>query len=221
MGGVLARRWFSQNGEDRRLYSILGHIDHGRYVDIGAYEPEFHSVTKVFYDDGWTGVNVEPGPRAFAMLEQQRPRDININAAVTWRDSGTLYYIPDRGRSSLLESQAEVALAHGMDPVPIDVRTMSLAEVMDRVRGDVHFLKIDVEGSEEDVIASGDWKNHRPWIVVVESKMPHTLRTVDTHEAWEPYLVSRGYVFSYDDGLNRYYTSREQMSALGEKYATA
>ena len=216
MDGVLARRWFSQNGEDRRLYHVLGHIKHGRYVDIGAYEPEFHSVTKVFYDDGWSGVNVEPGPRAFAMLQRDRPRDINIQAAVTWKTGEqSFFYISDRGRSSLYESQALSARAAGMDPEEIMVKTVTLAEVMGRVDGDVHFLKIDVEGAEEDVIASGDWKWHRPWVLVIESKLPETRRTVDTYSQWEPYLLSRGYVFKYDDGLNRYYVAKERAEDLG------
>lgn len=212
---MLARRWFAQDREDKRLYSALSHIKNGRYVDIGAYEPEFNSVTKVFYDDGWTGVNVEPNPRAFAMLQQERLRDKNVWAAVTWKQGPQTLYLTDRrGWSSLKPSVAEAAKNAGMTPKPIEVPTVTLADAMPE--GDIHFLKIDVEGAEEEVIASGDWKNKRPWVVVAEANVPQSGRTAYHHAEWDVYLRSRGYVFKLDDTLNRWYVAEEQVDNVGE-----
>ena len=209
---MLARRWFAQGGEDKRLYNALKHIKNGTYVDIGAYEPEFNSVTKVFYDDGWQGVNVEPNPRAFAMLQKGRLRDKNIWAAVTWKEGPqTLYLTDGRGWSSLKEDVAAEARNKGMTPKPIQVPTFALQDIMPDV--DVHFLKIDVEGAEEDVIASGNWKYHRPWVVVAEHHVTHS---ASHHEEWDKYLRSRGYVFKLDDTLNRWYVAEEQLDNVGD-----
>lgn len=214
---MLARRWYAQSREDRRLHQALSHIENGRYVDIGAYEPEFNSVTKVFYDEGWSGVNVEPNPRAFAMLQESRLRDHNIQAVVTWKlGPQTLYLTDERGWSSLREDVAFAAAEAGMTPDPIEVDAISLADVFDVMpEGDTHFLKIDVEGAEEDVIASGDWKAHRPWVVLAEANFPQSRRTVYHHHLWEPYLLSRGYVFKGDDTLNRWYVAKEQLDNIG------
>lgn len=215
MERVLARRWFAQDREDKRLYSALGHIKNGRYVDVGAYEPEFNSVTKVFYDDGWSGVNVEPNPRAFAMLEAARPRDTNIQKVVTWKNGEQTFYLTDnRGWSSLREDVAFAAAEAGMTPDEITVEATTLSDIWPR--GEVHFLKIDVEGAERDVIVSGDWDHHRPWIVLAEANFPQSRRTVYHHGEWEPYLLARGYVFKLDDTLNRWYVAEEQLDNVGE-----
>lgn len=201
------RYYYSQHGEDKLLYEVFKGVENGRYVDIGAYEPEFNSVTKIFYDEGWRGTNVEPNPRAFQMLENQRPEDINIKAAVTYKEEVQPFYLVDRkGWSSLDAGVAKLANQNGMETTLIEVETITLAEVMEGPQ--VHFLKIDVEGAEEEVIASGDWKNHRPWLVMAEAYMPNTRKMV-RNLAWEPFLISRGYVFKLDDGLNRYYIEKD------------
>ena len=70
---------------------------------------------------------------------------------------------------------------------------------------DIHWLKIDVEGMEADVLIG--WKAHpaRPWVVVVEATEPNS-QTLTCH-LWESFLIDRDYTFVYFDGLNRFYVS--------------
>ena len=53
---------YAQNYEDLMLWRALRHVEQGFYVDCGAYDPEEHSVTKAFYERGWSGINIEPVP---------------------------------------------------------------------------------------------------------------------------------------------------------------
>src|SRR5437016_8733750 len=53
----------------------------GFYVDVGAGDPSYLSVTKWFYDLGWSGINIEPNRALFANLAAARPRDINLDYA--------------------------------------------------------------------------------------------------------------------------------------------
>jgi FkbM family methyltransferase len=207
------RMSYSQHQEDIRLHKALKHIPNGRYVDIGAYEPEFNSMTKMFYEDGWTGINVEPNPRAFRMLEEQRPHDTNIKAVVTYREEATLHLVNERGWSSMRKDVADAAHQHGMSTNEISVDCISLADVCEIAGEPIHFLKIDVEGTEDEVIASGDWRRHRPWIVIAEAYMPNTNKAV-LNVDWEPYLLSRGYRYQMDDGLNRWYISDEMVDTI-------
>src|SRR5688572_4513997 len=49
---------FAQNGEDVRLWRIFANQGPGFYVDVGAGDPTADSVTRLFYDSGWTGINI-------------------------------------------------------------------------------------------------------------------------------------------------------------------
>jgi hypothetical protein len=52
---------YAQNYEDILLGRALRKSE-GFYIDVGANHPVFHSVTKLFHDRGWRGINVEPSP---------------------------------------------------------------------------------------------------------------------------------------------------------------
>ena len=51
---------YAQNFEDIRLWRALKFFENGFYIDVGANDPTHDSVTKAFYDRGWSGINVEP-----------------------------------------------------------------------------------------------------------------------------------------------------------------
>ena len=74
------------------------------------------------------------------------------------------------------------------------------------VKKDIHWLKIDVEGYERQVLLSWNTSAARPWIVIVESTFP--LTQIETHEKWDAILTGYDYEFSYFDGLNRFYVSK-------------
>jgi hypothetical protein len=71
----------------------------------------------------------------------------------------------------------------------------------------VHFLKIDVEGFEGDVLRGMDFTLCRPWIVVVEAIMPNSRDS--NHGEWEPLITAHAYQYAWFDGLNRYYVAAE------------
>src|SRR4051812_11935071 len=71
---------FSQNGEDVVLMRALGHLGPGRYIEVGANDPTDDSVTRAFYNRGWSGITVEPMQDYAQRHRQQRPRDILVEA---------------------------------------------------------------------------------------------------------------------------------------------
>ena len=70
---------YAQNYEDVVLDRAL-HAPTGFYVDVGAASPSTASVTRHFYDLGWSGINIEPLPDYVADLRGQRPRDLTVEA---------------------------------------------------------------------------------------------------------------------------------------------
>lgn len=69
---------YAQNFEDIRLWRALKHFENGFYIDVGANQPTVDSVTKAFYERGWTGINIEPVQIYHDALCQERPKDINL-----------------------------------------------------------------------------------------------------------------------------------------------
>ncbi|MGB6976482.1 MAG: FkbM family methyltransferase, partial [Gammaproteobacteria bacterium] len=74
---------YAQNGEDVLIRRLFPDKKDGFYIDVGAYHPTIDSVTKYFYEKGWRGINIEPIESIYHLLEQERPRDINLNVAVS------------------------------------------------------------------------------------------------------------------------------------------
>jgi FkbM family methyltransferase len=200
---------FAQNYEDVILWRALKDIENGFFVDCGAYDPSCHSVTKAFYDRGWSGINIEPIPSLAQKFADQRPLDINLNIAVSDNSNcADLYEIVDTGLSTLSEEIARRHVEAGFSAKRIKVQTTSLSKVLEQFSRDtIHFLKIDVEGAEKRVLAGLDLGRFRPWIILVEATRPASAEP--NYEEWEPYLLSGGYDFVYFDGLNRFYVSHD------------
>lgn len=57
------------------LWRALQHVKKGFYIDMGAYFSDKDSVTKLFYEKAWCGVNVEPNSEYHTELTKKQPRD--------------------------------------------------------------------------------------------------------------------------------------------------
>ena len=206
---------YAQNSEDVLLWRALGRIENGFYIDVGANDPVEHSVTKAFYDAGWRGINVEPLPVHIAAFDEQRPRDVNLAiAAGSAEGELTLYDVPAvRGWASPEEGVARMHRAEGYEVAELKVPVRTLAAVCEEhVRGEIHFLKIDVEGFEGEVLRGMDFARWRPWILVVEATLPGQRQT--NHETWEHLVTGQRYRYAWFDGLNRYYVAEEHPELL-------
>jgi len=204
---------YAQNFEDVMLWRALGHLKAGFpagfYIDVGAQDPVVDSVSLAFYERGWRGIHVEPIPRYAEMLRLQRPDETVIQSSVgTGRQKCRFFEIPDTGLSTGDSKIAQQHRSAGFTVNEISVARTTLAAILESCGGrEIHWMKIDVEGAETDVLRSWQSSEARPWIVVVESTLP--LTRIEMHEEWEPLLVKRGYQFAYTDGLNRFFVSAE------------
>ena len=211
---------YAQNLEDVLLWRALGGIERGFYVDVGAYHPDSDSVTRAFYDRGWSGLNIEPLAEAARRLIAARPRDVTLQVAIG-AEAGEMpfYRIDGSGLSTLDPEIAAQHEAAGLRVTPGRVRVSTLAEICTlHAQPEIHFLKIDVEGAERAVLEGADLVRFRPWIVLVEATAPTTSRP--THAGWEPLLLEAEYDFVWFDGLNRYYVAHERHDRLAPAFSS-
>lgn len=208
---------YAQNLEDIMLQRSLSHISSGFYIDVGANDPDFDSVTKKFYERGWRGINIEPVKAYFDKLEAARPRDINIQAVVSNQEGMCRFFeIEGTGISTTQKDVSDSHRENGFFSVEIDVEALTLASICEKyVDGPVHFLKIDVEGGTKTVLEGMDLTAIRPWIIVVEATKPMT--QIEDFSEWEHIILGWNYEFVYADGLNRFYIASEH-DELKEKF---
>ena len=201
----------AQNREDVLLWRALRHVRGGFYVDVGANHPSHDSVTKSFYDRGWSGINIEPLREHYEDLARVRLRDVNLQVAAGALEGEIDLYDSDvRGLATASLEVAEARRAAGGVVRQCRVRVQRLDTILAvHAPEHIHFLKVDVEGFESSVLQGIDFTRWRPWLVVVEATKPNS-QELDL--GWEPSLTSFGYSLVWFDGLNRYYLADEQIS---------
>lgn len=209
---------YAQNFEDVRLWRAFSDVTAGRYLDIGTQDPVQDSVSLAFYERGWRGVHVEPTPSYAAALRTARPDETVIEAAVSVAPGPIRFFeIPETGLSTGNRQIAERHEASGWKCLEIVVPTVTLAGIFDLMGPDlIHWMKIDVEGMEADVLTS--WGNHpaRPAALVIEATEPGTQNP--THQAWHELVTRKGYVDVLFDGVSRYFV-HESHAARSEALA--
>lgn len=201
---------YAQNHEDVLLWRLFQNMAEGFYVDVGAAHPEWESVTKAFYDRGWRGINLEPNTHFYAMLEKERPRDINIRA-LAGRETGEreLHIVGQSGLSTASLENVDFLSAKG--------HAISHQETCKMVRLDdvfreyqaprIQFLKVDAEGMEQEVLEGCSFSEFRPEVLVIEATLPET--NTRREDGVREYLSSRDYQFAFFDGLNDFYVAAE------------
>ncbi|MCL4443664.1 MAG: FkbM family methyltransferase [Actinobacteria bacterium] len=204
---------YAQNCEDVILWRALGNIQDGFYIDVGANDPVARSVTRAFYERGWHGINVEPVQYWHDRLMRDRPRDINLRVGASSTDGTMRFYeIEDTGLSTGKLEPKIAAEERGFNVIEIEIEVRTLNDIITCFSPpQIHFLKIDVEGMERDVLQGIDLSCYRPWIIVVEATEPTggIATAQKTEDQWEDILSGSQYTFSYFDGLNRFYIADE------------
>lgn len=210
---------YAQNFEDVLLSRVLAGVEHGFYVDVGAGDPLVNSVTKAFYDRGWAGINIEPLGSMAARLDEDRPRDVNLQIAVADSNGEMPFYeVEDNSElSSIIPVIADQYAESGRHVAESVIEVRTLSGVLDEflpADQEIHFLKIDVEGAEEKVLKGADFTRYRPWIVVVE--VVTYGREAATRPPWLAKLEAADYERVYFDGLNEFFLARERHDELAD-----
>ena len=210
---------YAQNFEDVMLARCFPGPS-GFYVDVGANDPDIDSVTRVFYERGWSGINIEPLASNFARLKKRRPRDLNLHLAAGDQD-GTITFYEIGKWHGYSTTDSEIAAQHrrdGLKVIEYETPMRRLASVLDehaRAKT-IDFLSVDVEGAELAVLVGAELTRHRPKVILAESRLPVTVNMVDRFfdvpdrtADYVKLLEPRSYLLAYRDGLNAFFVAEE------------
>ncbi len=166
---------YAQGGEDWALYKRLKNIvpaeRMGFYVDIGCGQPHVISNTYLFYTFGWRGLCIDANDEHAPAWATHRPRDIFVCQAIG-KENGTATFFRSATTNWGMAALGDTPPEGGKFQPGIRVPVRRLEEVFAEhlADQDIDFMTIDVEGSEEGVLASNDWSRWRPRVILVECR---------------------------------------------------
>jgi FkbM family methyltransferase len=160
--------FYSQYQQDEYLERNVFHgYKNGFFMDIGAHDGVSLNNTLYFEkQNNWTGLNVEPIKSVYDKLTVNRPSCINLNCAVSDID-GTAQFYCNTGYTEMLsglknnydqrhfERLNRDNREHNSVTQVINVETKRVDTICDTYNiKRIHYLSIDVEGAEFEVIKS-------------------------------------------------------------------
>jgi FkbM family methyltransferase len=170
-----ASRSYSQEGEDMILRRLFENRETGFYVDVGAHHPARFSNTYYFYRRGWRGINIDAMPGSMKWFDTFRPRDINLEQAVSVTPGTLNFYVFNEPALNGFDARLSLARNESADAYIIvetrQLKTRRLDTILDEHLSPgqkIDFLSIDVEGFDLEVLESNDWTKYRPEVLLVE-----------------------------------------------------
>jgi FkbM family methyltransferase len=148
-------RDYSQYGEQAHILEYFSGR-RGRFLDIGAYDGVTFSSTRALVELGWSGVLVEPEANVFVKLMgncKGIDRLTMVNAALATQ-AGLIKFFSSNGDalSSTEESHCKKWEAAGVPFTPIYVSTVTARDLLLRLPGPYHFVNLDVEGANVELL---------------------------------------------------------------------
>jgi FkbM family methyltransferase len=156
---------WSQMGEDIGLNSHFKHRKSGTYIDLGAFHPNRYSNTRLLYQRGWRGVNIDANEDLISNFMVERPEDKNICAAVGYKSEYPLYVMSEGLVTTTIKEFRDQEIAIGRKEIAERlVKGITLRSILDKyfLEERLTLLTIDVEGADYDALNSISFETLEP-----------------------------------------------------------
>jgi FkbM family methyltransferase len=211
------RTSYSQCGEDLVidfLFNQMG-IDKPSYIDIGAHHPRYINNTYLFYLKGSRGINIEPDPSLISEFNSMRSEDVNLNIGIGDKNGEADFYIMNEPTlNTFVKEEAERTEAEKSVYKIKEVKKIKISPLADVISKCSNgkfpdLLSIDVEGLDEQILRSIDYKTGAPKVMCVETlTFSATGNGVKKTELIE-FVKSKGYMVYADTYINTIFVKEE------------
>ena len=177
---LLKHKSYSQYGEDLIIDSFFQHhvpIKNGNYLDIGCYHPIGISNTYVLHKRGWQGLVIDIDDYKLELFKRRRGKNVEaLKGAISSEDSVSKVPIykfnqPFSPYDTLSEEIAKMrSKAINIEYTTEEVNQISINSLLHKKHFDL--INIDVEGLDELIVNSIDFKKFQPTMIVYESFDP-------------------------------------------------
>lgn len=200
---------YSQCGEDLIMNFIFNslRIDKPSYIDIGAHHPFWLSNTFFFYKKGSRGINIEPNPQLITQFYKYRKKDINLNIGISESNNKLDFYImsaPTMSTFSLEEARRLEEETAFRIVAQKKITVKHIQSVLDEYNDGIFpdFLSLDVEGLEDEILNSIDFKNNFPKVICLETLSYSEIKNEKKDQNLINILLQEGYFIYADTFIN-------------------
>jgi len=209
-------KFYSQFGEDRLLAQIFKEVRNGNCVEVGANDGVNDSTTYYFERAGWDCILVEANPELCPIIRETRRARLFECAASAQIGEAVLSIADGPGRAHGVSSLGDGPSTRtriadfGFMPRSVTVPTRTLNDILKeaQVNGQIHFVTIDVEGHEPDVLRGFSLQEWNPTILIIEDNSNFKDRTVANYLRQFDYLPFRR------TGVNDWYAHRSNQQLI-------
>ena len=157
---------YAQNKEDVAVMQYFGKDFKGLVLDIGANDGITLSNSRLLIESGWNGVLVEPSPKAYAKLLENKPKTnsqvIALNYAIGTEEKDAILFESNEHLSkndvALLSSvnESETMRWKNQKFTKVEVEMITFEMLLDLIydwfENDIDFISIDAEGLDLDIL---------------------------------------------------------------------
>lgn len=168
------RKSYSQDGEDILILDHFKDTKNGTYLDIGCHHPIRFSNTHLLYKKNWKGINIDANNFTIKLFNLFRTRDLNLNATIS-PVSGLVnfYEFNDSALNGIIQDdQVEMIINQGYKVVSKKrIYAYSINDLFSKYKiceKKIDFLKIDVEGSDFEILKQINLKKHDIELIMIE-----------------------------------------------------
>jgi FkbM family methyltransferase len=173
---------YSQLGQDE--WVLIRKTTPGYFVEIGAFDGVHLSNTLALEQKGWRGLCIEPEPSAYLALLANRNCQ-TANVALAGKPNERVPFCVNGIYSSITSDPARAT---------IQVSTATLDQVLDDYGAPsrIHYISIDTEGNELEILQAFDFKKWQVDLWTVEHN-DHTRRTRIVSRSLIKLFAAQGY----------------------------
>lgn len=190
---------YGQFGEDYVIFNILKemkiNLSDVKYLELGVNYPMSSNNTYNLDLNNAMGWLVEANPDVIPMINVCRKNCRIINKAIvtnTNTNKTIKFYVADNSGLSSVNKET-VGENNGSVIREVEAETITIENLIDEI-GKVHVLSMDVEGLDEHLLLTTDWKGQYPNIICAETRK--TSKELAVH------MEELGYELVFYNGVN-------------------
>jgi FkbM family methyltransferase len=158
-------------GEDLIISKHTKNITNGFYVDAGCYHPLHLSNTYLLHKRNWSGINIDLSEFSISLFNYLRPRDVNINSAVSNKEEDIIFYY-QKELSQITTTKKKISRERMQGLIKEKkIKALSLDTILNNSKFKnrrIDVLNIDIEGADYDALQSLNFNIYKPRLICVE-----------------------------------------------------